>query len=58
MVIKKCGISNVLDGTEDDLLYENTVTSGEESDVGDSEQLNFLNSDSSDEELMGSMQNI
>ncbi|XP_078244344.1 uncharacterized protein LOC110070281 isoform X2 [Pogona vitticeps] len=42
---KKCGISNALDGSEDDIfLYEDS----EESDVSDCEQMSFLNSDSSD----------
>ena len=27
--LKKCGISNALDGSEDDILYEESDTSGE-----------------------------
>ncbi|KAG2459032.1 POGK protein, partial [Polypterus senegalus] len=52
---KKCGISNALDGTEDDMLYENTgtSTSSDESPVSDCEDLSFLDSDSSDEEFLG-----
>lgn len=52
---KKCGISNALDGTEDDMLYENTgsSTSSDESPVSDCEELSFLDSDSSDEKFLG-----
>ena len=44
---KKCGISNALDGSEDDILYEQS----EDSDTSDSEELSFINVDSSDEFL-------
>uniref|UniRef100_A0A803J700 HTH CENPB-type domain-containing protein n=1 Tax=Xenopus tropicalis TaxID=8364 RepID=A0A803J700_XENTR len=43
----KCGISNALDGTEDDVLFD---TSEEESDDNDCVDLSFLISDSSEEE--------
>ena len=44
---KKCGISNALDGTEDDVLFD---TSEKESDDNDCVDLSFLISDSSEEE--------
>lgn len=44
---KKCGISNALDGTEDDVLFD---TSEEESDDNNCVDLSFLISDSSEEE--------
>ena len=46
---KKWGISNALDGSEDDLLYEQS----EDSDTSDSEELSFINVDSSDAEFLG-----
>ena len=46
---KKWGISNALDSSEDDLLYEQS----EDSDTSDSEELSFINVDSSDGELLG-----
>uniref|UniRef100_A0A8C8STQ7 HTH CENPB-type domain-containing protein n=1 Tax=Pelusios castaneus TaxID=367368 RepID=A0A8C8STQ7_9SAUR len=50
---KKCGISNVLDGTEDHIVYEDS----EESDISDCEQLSFINSDTSDDEFLGVPEN-
>ena len=48
---KKCGISNALDGTEDNILFD---TSEEESDDNECVNLSFLISDSSEEEeLLG-----
>ena len=48
---KKCGISNALDGTEDDVLFD---TSEKESDDNDCVDLSFLISDSSEEaEFLG-----
>ena len=44
---KKCGISNALDSSEDDILCEQS----EDSDTSDSEELSFINVDSSDEFL-------
>ena len=44
---KTCGISNALDGSEDDILYEQS----EDSDTSDSEELSFRNVDSSEEFL-------
>ena len=46
---KKRGISNALDGSEDDILCEQS----EDSDTSDSEELSFINVDSSDEEFLG-----
>ena len=46
---KKRGISNALDGSEDDILYEQS----EDSDTSDSEELSFINVDSSDKEFLG-----
>ena len=46
---KKCSISNALDASEDAILYEQ----GEDSDISDSEELSFINVDSSDEEFLG-----
>ena len=45
---KKCGISSALDGSEDDILCEQS----EDSDSA-SEELSFINVDSSDGELLG-----
>ena len=42
---KKCGISNALDGSEDDILCEQS----EDSDTSDSEELSFINVDSIEE---------
>ncbi|XP_030066606.1 pogo transposable element with KRAB domain [Microcaecilia unicolor] len=44
---KKYGISNALDGSEDDILYEQS----EDSDASDSEELSLINVDSSDKVL-------
>ena len=46
---KKCSNSNALDGCEDDILYEQS----EDSDTSDSEELSFINVDSSVEEFLG-----
>ena len=46
---KKCGTSNALDGSEDDILHEQS----EDSDTSDSEELSFINVGSSDEEFLG-----
>ena len=46
---KKCGISSALDGSEDDILCEQS----EDSDSSASEELSFINVNSSDEELLG-----
>ena len=46
---KTCGISNALDGSEDDTLYEQS----EDGDTSDSEELSFVNVDGSDEEFLG-----
>ncbi|XP_075207983.1 uncharacterized protein LOC142312884 [Anomaloglossus baeobatrachus] len=46
---KKCGISNDLDGSEDNVRYEDS----EESDVNESEEESFLNAETSDEEFLG-----
>ena len=46
---KTCGISNALDGSEDDILCEQS----EDSDTSDSEELSFVNVDGSDEEFLG-----
>ena len=46
---KKCGISKALDGSEDDILCEQS----EDSDTSDSEELSFINVDSSDGEFLG-----
>ena len=46
---KKCGISSALDGSEDDILCEQS----EDSDTSDSEELSFINVDSSDKEFLG-----
>ena len=42
-------VSNALDGSEDDTLYEQS----EDSDTSDSEELSFINVDSGDEEFLG-----
>ena len=42
-------VSDALDGSEDDILYEQS----EDSDTSDSEELSFINVDSSDEEFLG-----
>ena len=42
-------VSNALDGSEDDILHEQS----EDSDTSDSEELSFINVDSSDEEFLG-----
>ena len=42
-------VSNALDGSEDDILYEQN----EDSDTSDSEELSFINVGSSDEEFLG-----
>ena len=42
-------VRNTLDSSEDDILYEQ----GEDSDISDSEELSFINVDSSDEEFLG-----
>ena len=42
-------VSNALDGSEDDILYEQS----EDSDTSDSEELSFINVDSSDKEFLG-----
>ena len=41
------GVSNALDGSEDDILCEQS----EDSDTSDSEELSFIHVDSSDEEF-------
>ena len=46
---KKCGISNALDSSEDAILYEQS----EDSDTSDSEELSFINVDSSEAEFLG-----
>ena len=46
---KKCGISKALDGSEDDILCEQS----EDSDTSDSEEPSLINVDSSDEEFLG-----
>ena len=46
---KNCGISNALDSSEDDILCEQS----EDSDTSDSEELSFINVDSSVEEFLG-----
>ena len=46
---KKCGISSAVDSSEDAILYEQS----EDSDTSDSEELSFINVDSSDEESLG-----
>ena len=46
---KNCGISNALDGSEDDILCEQC----EDSDTSDSEELSFINVDSSEEGFLG-----
>ena len=47
--LKKCGISNTLDSSDDDILYEQS----EDSHTSDSEELSFINMDSRDEEFLG-----
>ena len=42
-------VSNASDGSEDDILCEQR----EDSDTSDSEELSFINVDSSDEEFLG-----
>ena len=42
-------VSNALDGSEDDILHEQS----EDSDTSDSEELSFINVDSSDGEFLG-----
>ena len=42
-------VSNALDGSEDDILYEQS----EDSDTSDSEELSFTNVDSGDGEFSG-----
>ena len=42
-------VSNALDGSEDDILYEQR----EDSDTSDSDELSFTNVDSGDEEFLG-----
>ena len=42
-------VSNALDGSEDDILYEQS----EDSDTSDSEELSFINVDSSEAEFLG-----
>ena len=42
-------VSNALDGSEDDILCEQS----EDSDTSDSEELSFINVDSSVEEFLG-----
>ena len=42
-------ISNALDGSADDILCEQS----EDSDTSDSEELSFINVDSSDQEFLG-----
>ena len=42
-------VSNALDGSEDDILCEQS----EDSDASDSEELSFINVDSSEEEFLG-----
>ena len=46
---KKCGIGSALDSSEDDILCEQSA----DSDTSDSEELSFINVDSSDEEFLG-----
>ena len=46
---KKCGISSALDGSKDDIVYEQS----EDGDTSDSEELSFIKVDSSDEEFLG-----
>ena len=42
-------VSNALDSSEDDILYEQS----EDSDTSDSEELSFINVDGSDAEFLG-----
>ena len=42
-------VSSALDGSEDDIVCEQS----EDSDTSDSEELSFINVDSSDEEFLG-----
>ena len=42
-------VSNALDGSEDDTIYEQS----EDNDASDSEELSFINVDSSDKEFLG-----
>ena len=43
------GVSSAVDGSEDDILCEQS----EDSDASDSEELSFIHVDSSDEEFLG-----
>ena len=47
--ISPLSVSNALDSSEDDILYEQS----EDSDTSDSEELSFINVDSNEEEFLG-----